>query len=82
MQRHRRRTPGKNKRGIIDDWETVSELKGLIEARLKHQQLKAELEFLKLEQKLNQHIKRFQNRRLDQLEHDFKPEKDTSRDDQ
>ena len=66
MQRHRRRAPGERKRGS-DELDNVSELKGLIEARLKHQQLKAELKLLQLEKKLNQQIKRLQTKRLDQL---------------
>ncbi len=66
MQRHRRRAPGERKRGN-DELESASELKGLIEANLKHRQLKADLELMRLENKLNQQIRWLQNRRLDQL---------------
>lgn len=66
MQRHRRRTPGEQKRGI-ETLDNVSELKGLIEANLKHRQLKADLELMRLENKLNKQIRWLQTRRLDQL---------------
>jgi len=69
MQRHRRRTPGTTKLSL-NELENGTELNGLLEARLRHRQLKAELELLKLEKKLNQQIRWLQNRRLDQLTDD------------
>ena len=80
MQRHRRRTPEQKKRGI-ENWESVSELKGLVEAQLKHRQLKAELELLKLEERLNQQIKKLQNQRLNQLKMKRDNRNETSQDD-
>ena len=66
MQRHRRRTPAEQRSGI-EQLDNISELKGLIEAHLKHRQLKADLKLMKIENKLNQQIRWLQTRRLDQL---------------
>jgi len=66
MQRRRRRAPGEKKRGD-EDFDSISELTDRIEVRLQHRQLKAELELIKLEHKLNQHIRWLQNRRFNQL---------------
>lgn len=66
MQRHRRQTPGEQKRGI-EALENLSITSNRIEAHLKHRQLKSDLEWMKLENKLNQHIQWLQDRRLDQL---------------
>jgi hypothetical protein len=66
MQRHRRRTRGEQKRGI-DALENFSVTNNRIEAHLRHRQLKADLELMKLENRLNQHIEWLQARRLDQL---------------
>lgn len=66
MQRHRRRTPGEQKRGI-ESLDNVSKIRGLVESHLKHRQLKADLELMRLENKLNKQIQWLQTRRLDQL---------------
>jgi len=66
MQRHRRRAPGEQKRGS-EALDNVSEIKGLVELHLKHRQLKADLELMRLENKLNKQIRWLQTRRLDQL---------------
>ncbi len=66
MQRHRRRAPGEQKRGI-EALDSVSEIRGLVESHLKYRQLKADLELMRLENKLNKQIRWLQTRRLDQL---------------
>jgi hypothetical protein len=66
MQRHRRQTPAEHKRGI-EALDNVSEIKGLVEVHLKHRQLKADLELMRLENKLHKQIRWLQTRRLDQL---------------
>ena len=66
MQRHRRLTPREQKRGI-ESLDNVSEIKGLVESHLKHRQLKADLELMRLENRLNKQIRWLQTRRLDQL---------------
>ena len=66
MQRHRRLTPREQKRGI-EAVDNVSEIKGLVESHLKHRQLKADLELMRLENRLNKQIRWLQTRRLDQL---------------
>ena len=66
MQRHRRKAPGEQKRGI-ETLDNVSQIKGLVEVHLKHRQLKADLELMRLENKLNKQIRWLQTRRLDEL---------------
>lgn len=66
MQRHRRRTPGEQKRGIAA-LDTFLEINNRVESLTRHRQLKAELELLKLENKIHQQIHWLQTRRLDQL---------------
>lgn len=66
MRRHRRQAPGELKRKMIalDD---VSVTQSSLKLHLKHRQLKADLELMKLEKKLLQQIRWLQTRRLDQL---------------
>ncbi len=66
MQRHRRRAPGEQKRGT-EGLDNILESNDQIEAHLRQRQLKADLELMKLEKKLNQQIRWLQTRRLDQL---------------
>lgn len=66
MQRHRRRAPGEQKRSI-EALDSFLEIDTRIETHKSHRQLKADLELMKLENKLNQHIQWLQTRRLEQL---------------
>lgn len=66
MRRYRRQAPGEQKRDV-DALDNVTEIKNLVEIHLKHRQLKADLELMKLENKLYQQIRWLQNRRLEQL---------------
>ena len=66
MQRHRRKAPREQKHSL-EALDNISEMNGLFEFHLKHRQLRADLELMKIENKLNQLIRWLQTRRLDQL---------------
>ncbi len=66
MQRHRRRATGEQKRDT-EGLDNILESNDQIDMYMKHRQLKADLELMKIENKLNQKIRWLQTRRLDQL---------------
>lgn len=75
MLRHRRRTTQHNKYGIDVD-EDFSNLKDMFASNIQqHKELKIELQRLRLENKLNQQIRRFIDKRLNQLNNKTKSEK-------
>jgi len=74
MLRHRRRASQHNKYGFDVD-EDFSNVKDMFNSNKRHQELKTELSRLKLENKLNQQIRRFIDKRLNQLNNKTKSEK-------
>ena len=66
MLRHRRRTTQHNKYDF-DVGEDFSNVKNMFEGNQRHKELKIELQRLRLENKLNQQIRRFIEKRLNQL---------------
>ena len=74
MLRHRRRTTQHNKYGF-DVGEDFSNVKDMFEGNVRHKELKIELQRLQLENKLNQQIRRFIEKRLIQLNNKTKSEK-------
>ena len=74
MLRHRRRTTQHNKYGF-DVGEDFSNVKNMFEDNIGNKELKIELQRLRLENKLNQQIRRFIDKRLNQLNNKTKSKK-------
>ncbi|MBC8183167.1 hypothetical protein H8E88_18845 [candidate division KSB1 bacterium] len=73
MLRHRRRTAQDKKNNVIE-WENFSNLNEKIESKQHQKELKLEIQHLQLEKKLNYQIRRYIDKRLNQLNDQAKPE--------
>ena len=66
MLRHRRRTT-QHKNHNIDEWEGLSKLNEIFKSNQQQKELKIEIQRLRMENKLNQQIRRYIDKRLNQL---------------
>lgn len=74
MLRHRRRTV-QQRNHQYDESDDLSSLKELFERNRRQKELKTEIRFLRLENKLNQQIRRYIDKRLIQLNKQPRSEK-------
>ena len=66
MLRYRRQA-AQHKNVIIDEWDDLANLREIFKTNQQQKDLKTEIQHLRLENKLNQQIRHFIDKRLNQL---------------
>jgi len=62
-----RRQAAQHKNVIIDEWDDLANLREIFKTNQQQKDLKTEIQHLRLENKLNQQIRHFIDKRLNQL---------------